>query len=435
MLSHTFADALPQFAKPWRVEAWSHPEIKLLNPDFQLVDDALLRILSSPGHAQAYAGHQFGQFVPILGDGRAVLLGTMDTPFGAKEVHVKGAGPTPFSRGGDGKAQLGPVLREYFISEFMHAIGVPTTRGLAVITTGETITRQQTQPGAALVRLADSHLRVGTFQLAATRGHELVQEVLEYSAAVLGLEAETEPALAEVFLRHVMQLQATLVAKWMRIGFVHGVMNTDNCSITGETLDYGPCAFMDTFDSDTVFSSIDYQGRYRFCNQPQIAAWNMVRLAECFVGILDVNTLNGLVQEFPEMYRRSWVEVMAPAIGLQPSPETEQLLDDLLVILQEHQPDYFSVIRGLRVDPMRSFDWQEPWMRRWRAMDPDRELMAKHFPNWFPRNHIVEEVIQAGLEDDWAFVHQQLARARDPFSSPVASPPKDPKPYITYCGT
>ncbi|AZA11659.1 protein adenylyltransferase SelO family protein [Corynebacterium gerontici] len=435
MLSHTFADALPQFATPWRVEAWPDPDIKLLNPDFQLADGTLLHILSRPGHAQAYAGHQFGQFVPMLGDGRAVLLGAMNTPEGLKEVHVKGAGPTPFSRGGDGKAQLGPVLREYFISEFMHAIGVPTTRGLAVITTGEKIARQQVQPGAALVRGADSHLRVGTFQLAATRGREHVLAALRYSAGVLGLEAETEEALAEQFLRRVMHSQATLVAKWMRMGFVHGVMNTDNCSITGETLDYGPCAFLDDFDGDAVFSSIDHQGRYRYRNQPQMAAWNMVRLAECFVGIVDVDTLNGLVQEFPALYRRAWVEVMAPAIGLQPSPEVETLLDDLLEILQEHKPDYYGLIRGLRVDPMRSSNWQEPWLRSWRAMEPDLELMREHFPNWFPRNHIVEEVIQAGLADDWGFVHQQLAYARDPFNAPVASPPKDPAPYVTYCGT
>ncbi|GGG69812.1 protein adenylyltransferase SelO family protein [Corynebacterium pelargi] len=435
MLSHSFATALPNFVSPWRVEAWPDAQIKLLNPDFQLDDAALWQLLKQEGHAQAYAGHQFGQFVPMLGDGRAVLLGDIATPDGTKEVHVKGSGPTPYSRRGDGKAQLGPVLREYLMSEFMHAVGIPTTRGLAVITTGETIARQTLQPGAVLLRVADSHLRVGTFQLAAIRGREHVLEVLRYSAQVLGVQADTDAALAEALLLRVMQLQATLVAQWMRIGFVHGVMNTDNCSITGETLDYGPCAFIDRFDGNAVFSSIDQQGRYSFGNQPHIAAWNMVRLAECFVGILEVDALNELVQQFPQLYRNAWIKEMALVLGLEPSPEAEELLDDLLVLLQHHNPDYHSLMLKLRNNPESADQWLQPWIQRWQALDPDRDMMRQHMPNWIPRNHIVEQVIQAALRQDWDVVREHLGYARDPFNAPVAKAPENPAPYVTYCGT
>jgi uncharacterized protein YdiU (UPF0061 family) len=401
--------------------------------------------------AQAYAGHQFGGFSPQLGDGRAHLLGEVMTAQGRFDIQLKGSGRTPFSRGGDGKAAVGPMLREYLISEFMAAVGVPTTRSLAVVATGEEIWRETKLPGAVLARVAASHLRVGTFQFFAARGDQTnVQALADYAIArhYPDLAGADNPYLA--LLDAVIGRQAKLIAEWMGLGFIHGVMNTDNMAISGETIDYGPCAFMEAYAPGTVFSSIDHQGRYAYANQPLILGWNLARLAETLVPLLDmsqekaVEIANDRLTGIAALYRSEWLAVMRRKLGLTGTDESDALLaDDLMDALEG--ADWTLAFRRLP-DPATlrplfdDFSKMDAWHPRWRARAGDgaaRRLAAAN-PAVIPRNHQVEAALTAATDGDMAPFHALLAAIQTPFEE--AEPYMLPAPtgfgqYVTYCGT
>ncbi|MFM7335647.1 MAG: protein adenylyltransferase SelO, partial [Tabrizicola sp.] len=358
--------------------------------------------------AQAYAGHQFGGFSPQLGDGRAHLLGEIVTPKGRFDIQLKGSGRTPFSRGGDGKAAIGPMLREYLISEFMAAVGVPTTRSLAVVATGEEIWRETKLPGAVLARVAASHLRVGTFQFFAARGEaDRVKALVNYAIArhYPDLAQAETPALA--LLDVVIARQARLIAEWMGLGFIHGVMNTDNMAISGETIDYGPCAFMEAYAPGTVFSSIDHRGRYAYANQPLILGWNLARLAETLVPLLDadadkaIDIANDRLTGIAAHYRAEWLTMMRRKLGLLGEDDTDaELADDLMTAMAG--ADWTLTFRRLADEAalrplFDDYSKMEAWLPRWRARTGDgaaRRLAAAN-PAVIPRNHKVEEALTA----------------------------------------
>lgn len=402
--------------------------------------------------AQAYAGHQFGGFSPQLGDGRAHLLGEVLTPDGRRfDIQLKGSGRTPFSRGGDGKAAIGPMLREFLISEFMAAAGVPTTRSLAVVATGEEIWRETKLPGAVLARVAASHLRVGTFQFFAARGEQdKVKALADYAIARHDpdLAAAANPYLA--FLDAVIVRQARLIAQWMGLGFIHGVMNTDNMAISGETIDYGPCAFMEGYAPGTVFSSIDHQGRYAYANQPLILGWNLARLAEALLPLLDpvqekaVEVANDRLGGIADRYRAEWLEVMRRKLGLQGSDAGDAALaDDLMTAMPG--ADWTLTFRRLAdaaaLRPLfDDFRAMEAWLPRWqaRAGEGAAERLASANPAVIPRNHKVEEALSAATQGDMAPFGALLEAIRRPFTE--AEPFMMPAPsgfgaYVTYCGT
>lgn len=413
--------------------------------------------------AQAYAGHQFGHFTR-LGDGRAILLGEQITPRGERfDIQLKGSGRTPYSRGGDGRAALGPMLREYIISEAMHALGIPTTRSLAVVTTGEAIVRETLLPGAILTRVASSHLRVGTFQYAAVWGTQDELRVLaDYALQRHDPDIDRHsPERFLLLLRRVIERQAALVAKWQLVGFVHGVMNTDNMTISGETIDYGPCAFMDVYDPATVFSSIDREGRYAYGNQPGIAGWNLARFAEALLPLLHeerekaIERAQEAVNEFPELYERHWLAGMRAKLGLANEEADDiRLIEDLLRLMQSHRADYTNTFRALTLGRPEetamsgSAAWSE-WLERWRARlqrqhDGEagaQELMRQANPAVIPRNHRVEEALTAAVEQgDLSVMERLLAVLADPYAySPeqddYAAVPALDRPYVTFCGT
>ena len=418
--------------------------------------------------ALAYAGHQFGFYAPSLGDGRALLLGEVIDPQGARrDLHLKGSGATPFARSGDGKAALGPMLRECLMGEAMHALGIPTSRALAVSVTGEAVAREGLLPGAVLARVAASHVRVGTFQYAATRGGpELVRRLADHVVArhhPAAAEAEN-PYLA--LLKSVLGAQASLIARWMQVGFIHGVMNTDNMTISGETIDYGPCAFMDVFDPDTVFSSIDHGGRYAYGNQPAIAGWNLTRFAETLLPLLDedqdtaVGIATELVRSFPGSYDARWREGMRAKLGLAGAdPEADAVVDDLLTLLRDQRADFVCVLRALSTavrgtghGPRSRFDdpaAYDRWAERWQAALAHEagdaiavaDAMDARNPIYIPRNHLVEEALAAACGGDLVPFGDLLQIVSDPF---VARPGHDRYaepapdtfgPYQTFCGT
>ncbi|MFN7175852.1 MAG: protein adenylyltransferase SelO, partial [Thermaurantiacus sp.] len=352
-----------------------------LDPDWLASKDGLAVLAGnaiaegSEPIAQAYAGHQFGHFT-MLGDGRAHLLGEQIAPDGRRfDIQLKGSGPTPFSRSGDGRAALGPMLREHLVSEAMHALGIPTTRGLAVVATGEPVLRDSILPGAVLVRVATSHLRVGTFQFArATGAPELLQAILAHAIARHDPDIVGADNAALALLGRVMARQAALVARWMAVGFVHGVMNTDNMSIAGETIDYGPCAFMDRFDPATVFSSIDRGGRYAYANQPLIAQWNLVRLAEALLPAIDadearaVEMANEAVNRFPAMFEAQWLRQFRGKLGLFTEEEGDRaLIEDLLAGLHEARLDYTASFAALARGGAPAHPALEAWAGRHEA--------------------------------------------------------------------
>ena len=377
--------------------------------------------------AQAYSGHQFGGFSPRLGDGRALLLGeVIDVHGRRRDVHLKGSGRTPFARGGDGKAAVGPMLREYLISEAMHALGIPTTRALAVVATGADVRRETMLPGAVLARVAGSHLRVGTFQYAAAHGDpELVKRLADYAIARHHPHARAAEHPYLAFFEAVLEAQASLISRWMLVGFIHGVMNTDNMTISGETIDYGPCAFMDAFDPATVFSSIDHGGRYAFGNQPLVAQWNLARLAESLLVLLDaepetaVALATGVLESFPDRYERHWRRGMRAKLGLDgEGAGDDTLVDDLLSLMQLDRVDFTSAFRALSAslrgdpDPARtlfagSLTFQA-WSERWRgrlstqgaASAATAEAMDQVNPIYVPRNHLVEEALTSATSGD-----------------------------------
>lgn len=413
--------------------------------------------------AQAYAGHQFGYFT-MLGDGRAVVLGEHVTPGGRRvDIQLKGSGTTLYSRGGDGRAALGPMLREYIISEAMHGLGIPTTRSLAVTATGEWVFRERPLPGAVLTRVASSHIRVGTFQFAAYLATKddlraLVDYTLERHFPDIDLE---DPDRYLELLRRVIDLQADLIVRWQLVGFVHGVMNTDNMSICGETIDYGPCAFMDSYDPATVFSSIDRRGRYAYGRQPGIAAWNLARFADALLPLIDedeakaVDKAQEAVSGFADLYRRRWLAGMRAKLGLAREEEGDrQLADELLHLMHEHGADYTETFRALTLgrgeqtpmyDSAAWMRWHEAWRarveREGKPWDEVRARMRRANPAVIPRNHRVEEALAAAVGGDLGPLEKLLGVLADPYAyseaqEEYALPPEpSPIPYVTYCGT
>ena len=454
--------------------------------------------------AQAYAGHQFGHFT-MLGDGRALLLGEQITPKGERmDIQLKGSGRTPYSRGGDGRAALGPMLREFIISEAMHALGIPTTRSLAVVATGETVFREKEMPGAVLTRVAASHIRVGTFQfLSKWRDIEELKALANYtidrhfsgagSAGDAGGSISAEGGVSAgdgkylYLLKEVIKRQAELIAKWMLVGFIHGVMNTDNMAISGETIDYGPCAFMDTYDPETVFSSIDMNGRYAYGNQPGIAAWNLARFAETLLPLLHEDEKEAIriaeeaVSGFDDLFMGHWLAGMRAKLGLfKEEPEDEGLIRDLLASMLQHQGDYTNTFRGLtlmdfkvigntgkdlidknlteKYSPERTPSeselfashefarWYEKWQsrlsRQHQSEEEVRRLMKRSNPGVIPRNHRVEEALGAAWKDGDLSVMERLFRViSDPYAySPEQEeyaklPVTSNRGYRTFCGT
>ncbi|MDR6987970.1 uncharacterized protein YdiU (UPF0061 family) [Paenarthrobacter nitroguajacolicus] len=473
-----FARDLPEMAVPWRAEEAPEPQLLALNeplavelgfePDFLRSPEGVRLLIGNalPEEAtpvaQAYSGHQFGWYSPRLGDGRALLLGEIAGPDGKlRDLHLKGSGRTPFARNGDGQAVVGPMLREYIVSEAMHALNIPTTRSLAVVATGRAVQRETLLPGAVLTRVASSHLRVGSFQYArATNDLELLRRLADHA-----IERHHPSAVGEAnrylgLLEAVITVQATLVAQWMLVGFVHGVMNTDNMTVSGETIDYGPCAFMEGFDPGAVYSSIDESGRYAYRNQPLIAEWNLARFAESIAPLihddeeqavaLAVEALNG----FRQQYSAAWFSGMKAKLGLPESIDdgvASPLVDELLELVQEARADYTSFFRSLgkaargQAEPARgtvldlaAFD---AWLERWRALTPDANAMDRVNPVYFPRNHLVEEALAAATEGDMDPAVRLLAAVGDPFKErpgleSYADPaPESFGPYRTFCGT
>jgi len=404
--------------------------------------------------AMAYAGHQFGNFVPQLGDGRAILLGEVVDGGGRRfDIHLKGAGQTRFSRGGDGRSSLGPVIREYLVSEAMHALGIPTTRALAAVATGEVVYRERALPGGVLARVASSHLRVGTFEFfAARRQTDHLRVLADYAIARHdpALRDADEPYL-ELF-RAVARRKLALVARWMGVGFIHGVMNTDNTSIAGETIDFGPCAFMDTFRHDQVFSSIDHQGRYRYRSQGQVAIWNLAALANCLVPLVAadpsvaVEKLNAEVDALSEVFDRAWLAVMAAKLGIfEPRDDDRGLIQTWLDHLERHELDFTLSFRALADGP----DARSPFHQAWRARLAEQPqtyaeafaLIKQRNPAIIPRNHQIERAIEGALHGDLAhFQRLHLALASPYTDSPeaaeLAAPPR-PHEVVqaTFCGT
>ncbi len=387
--------------------------------------------------AQVYAGHQFGGFSPQLGDGRALHLGEIETQTGRVDIQLKGSGPTPFSRNGDGRAWVGPVLREYLMSCAMHALDVPTTRALAAVTTGDPVLREQGRlPGAVLTRVAASHIRVGTFQFFAARNDvEALQELTNYTIARHYPAAQDPLQLFEM----VMQKHATLVAKWMSVGFIHGVMNTDNVGIAGETIDYGPCAFMDTYHPDTVFSSIDSQGRYAYSNQGPITYWNLAQFATSLVTMMPdtdqaIEDFTAILNRFPALFEREWAKAFAPKLGLPQNDDTTALAKDLLALMAEAGADFTNTFNALDETETTFPEWHS----RWRAANPDDALWRKTNPQVIPRTHKIEQAITAATAGDFAPFHAMLAALLAPFTpnADYAQPPEEAeKVRQTFCGT
>ena len=468
-----YCDPEPAVAPKWL--QFNHELAEELGLDPVTLDsDAGLAIFSgnetaegSKPLAQAYAGHQFGGFSPQLGDGRALLLGeVIDTQQHRRDIQLKGSGRTPFSRGGDGKAAVGPVLREYLIGEAMYALGIPTTRALAAIATGKEVYRENILPGAILTRVAASHIRVGTFQYGAARGNEdEVRKLADYAIARHYPEtAEAEnPYLA--FFAAVADAQADLVAQWMSIGFIHGVMNTDNMTISGETIDFGPCAFMESYDPGTVFSSIDHGGRYSYANQPQILVWNLARLAEPLIPLVDpdqkraVELLTETIECIQPLYESYWLTRMRSKIGLSKEDSLDsQLIQDLLKVMEG--TDFTlafrrlsqvlrgerDIVRNLFKKPNDFDEWEPRWRKRLEqeevATEETAQAMDRVNPIYIPRNHKVEEALAAATHQaDMTFFSKLLTIVTRPFeevegNEAYAEPaPATSIPYRTFCGT
>ncbi|WP_114964269.1 protein adenylyltransferase SelO [Alkalilacustris brevis] len=410
--------------------------------------------------AQAYAGHQFGGFVPQLGDGRALLLGeVIDRGGRRRDIQLKGSGRTPFSRSGDGRAWIGPVLREYVVSEAMHALGVPTTRALAAVTTGDWVYRETRLPGAVLTRVASSHIRVGTFQYFAVRGDLDALRRLYAHARDRHFPQADDPL---EFLRAAVAAQARLVAQWMALGFIHGVMNTDNCHVGGETLDYGPCAFMDAYHPHRVFSSIDRHGRYAYSSQPEIAVWNLAQLASCLLPLMDmgeeeaVGAATEVVHAFPALFQEAWLDRFRAKLGLAGAQEGDRaLIEALLDIMARQGADFTRSFRGLADGRARdafagpeAFDnWAEDWRARLAqeggSPEAPRTITALRAANpaFIPRNHRIEAAIGAAVSGDFTPFHRLcdvLARPYEdqPGAEDLKAPPA-PEEQVTqtFCGT
>jgi uncharacterized protein YdiU (UPF0061 family) len=493
---HSYATLPPRFYERVQPAPVTHPQLVVFNrglagelgfePDVDTIEREAAALFSGnqlPDDANpiamAYAGHQFGGFVPRLGDGRAILLGEIKDRDGVlRDVQLKGAGLTPFSRGGDGRAAIGPMLREYVISEAMHALGIPTTRSLAVVLTGERVYREDVLPGAVLTRVAASHVRVGTFQYFAARGdQEALRDLLEYVIARHYPDARNAGAPALAVLSAVAERQAALIARWMQVGFIHGVMNTDNMAISGETIDYGPCAFMDKYDPKTVFSSIDHGGRYAYVNQPAIAQWNLARLAETLLPLIDSNTDKAIrlatevIESFIDRFDAHFIEGMRRKIGLASTLEGDaDLINRLLATMHNAGADFTLTFRRLALEAEAAADTASPggpgatalrelfgensaiddWLRDWRQrLTQDAQSAAERAtsmrgvnPLFIPRNHRVEAALSAASKDgDFQLFNQLVGILQRPYvdqpESADYSLPPEPSQQVfkTFCGT
>ena len=413
--------------------------------------------------AQAYAGHQFGHFT-ILGDGRATVFGEHLTPKNERfDIQFKGSGRTPYSRGGDGRAALGPMLREYIISESMHALNIPTTRSLAVVETGENVIRETSLPGAVLTRVAASHLRIGTFQFLSAHGDlDNLEHLVNYAISRHYSNLKDEKNLALALLKAVMEKQIELVINWMRVGFIHGVMNTDNTTISGETIDYGPCAFMDVYNPETVFSSIDHNGRYAYFNQPGIIKWNLYRFAEALLPLIHkeqdkaIKTAQEEINNFGLLYKKKWLEMMRNKLGLFGEEiEDENLIDNFLLWMKENKADYTNTFYTLiKNDFLNNNLYQnktfDKWLQKWKlrlnknkkTLEESLNLMKKNNPAVIPRNHKVEESLRVASNDGNIEPFNNLLKVlNNPYKENLnikefqEVPLTDGKVYQTFCGT
>lgn len=477
-----FARELAEMAVPWQAEEAPEPQLLVFN-------DALAAGLGLDAHylrsaegvrlllgnhvpegatpvAQAYAGHQFGSYSPLLGDGRALLLGEIvDSAGRVRDVHLKGSGRTPFARAGDGRAVVGPMLREYLVSEAMHALGIPTTRSLAVVGTGRLVRRDGMLPGAVLARVAGSHLRVGSFQYArATDNIDLLRRLADHAISRHHPAAANADNPYLALFSSVVSAQASLVAHWMLVGFVHGVMNTDNMTISGETIDYGPCAFMDAFNPAAVYSSIDVGGRYAYANQPVIAEWNLARLAEAILPLINEDQEQAVAPAvealgaFRREYSEAWFSGMKTKLGLaasqQGTPEAEtasELVDGAVALLKDGPVDYTQFFRNLgkaargEVRPVRGMVLDlaafDAWHERWLSLSPDADQMDRVNPVYIPRNHLVEEALAAATEGDLDPLTRLLGAVTAPYEEQpgleryAEGAPEDFGNYMTFCGT
>lgn len=403
--------------------------------------------------AQLYSGHQFGHYNPQLGDGRAVLLGEIVGSDGKRrDVQLKGSGPTPYSRRGDGRAWLGPVLREYVISEAMHALGIPTTRALAAVGTGEAVYREGAMPGAVLTRIASSHLRVGTFQVFAARGDtRSLLQLANYAIQRHYPDANGPMGL----LAAVRDVQALLIAQWLSVGFIHGVMNTDNCTISGETIDYGPCAFLDTYHPDTVFSSIDHHGRYAYSSQADVIVWNIAQLATSLIPIMPerdaaVEHATEIVHAMPDLIRTHWLRLFGAKIGLKSAHDSDlDLITDLLGRMAAQKADFTNTFRNLNnttardqfADPACFDAWRQNWQARLISEPAAADTMQAANPCLIPRNHRIEQMIEAAVANDLAPFHRLLTALEKPYETDqnVTDLTRAPQPSeivpATFCGT
>ena len=389
--------------------------------------------------AQAYGGHQFGHWNPGLGDGRALLLGEIVTPNGRFDIQLKGSGRTPYSRSGDGRAWLGPVIREYLMSEAMHALGVPTTRALAAVTTGDTVYRETALPGAVLTRVASSHIRVGTFQLFSfLQDPDALQALFDHTQARHFPNANGPTEV----LQDMTNRQADLIAQWISLGFIHGVMNTDNMLICGETIDYGPCAFMDGYHPMRVFSSIDRQGRYAYGNQPKIAVWNIAQFASALVTLMPdqdaaIDEFTKIVNSFADRYAATSARLMAAKIGLPPTETSADLVNRLLQMMTEVEADFTLTFANLP-EQMPDHPDAETWGRDWRAQSPDLDKMQAANPWVIPRTHQIEAAITAAVTGDFGRFNDMLGAVTQPFTrNDMFEKPPLPDEVVpqTFCGT
>lgn len=478
-LQHTFAQLPRRFHVAVAPTPVTAPQLVVLNRPLAeslglsagaLAGDEATRWLGGNGLppgasplAQAYSGHQYGHFT-TLGDGRAILLGEQITPAEERfDIQLKGSGPTPFSRNGDGRAAMGPMLREYIISEAMHALGIRTTRSLAVVATGEDVFRQEGPlPGAVLSRVAASHIRVGTFEWAADQGDENdLRALVNYTVGRHYPERVNAENLPLALLTEVIERQAALIAQWMHVGFVHGVMNTDNMAVSGETIDYGPCAFLDVYDPATVFSSIDRRGRYAYGNQPTIAQWNLTRFAEALLPVLHLEKAAAIalaktaIAEFPDHFQRHWIAGMRRKLGLfNAEPDDEALAKEMLAWMQATRADYTNTFAAL-AQPVGSSSglsddagftawharWEERLMRQPQSAAESLALRRASNPAFIPRNHLVEAALAAAQNGDLTVLEKLLAVLATPYDHARSEPdyresaPAGAGAYRTFCGT
>ncbi len=466
-----FSKLKPIPVKTPELVLFNHDLSKEIDLDFSQLDENELALIFSGNQlpegsesiAQAYAGHQFGHFT-ILGDGRALTIGEhLDTNKRRYDIQFKGSGKTPYSRNADGRAALGPMIREYIISEAMHNLKVPTTRSLAVVKTGENVVRESILKGAILTRIASSHIRVGTFQYALiSKNKNDLKDLFDYTLTRHHFDLKKTKSPAINLLKVVLEKQIDLICNWMRVGFIHGVMNTDNMTISGETIDYGPCAFMDKYDPDTVFSSIDHQGRYSFYNQPRIAKWNLERFAESLLPLINnentevaIKEATEVLKEFPNMYKKKWLEMMKRKLGLiGDDPDDEQLIIDLLSWMQLNKADYTNTFCYLMgeykqnnkiYNEKKFISWKRNWEDRIKLDDNSQKKSLKTMrevnPLVIPRNYFVEEALKHATElSDLSKVHNLIKVLKNPYdnislTSNYQKVPNTEENYITYCGT